>query len=80
MMIASAVLIGWWGRIGTMPVLRRPRPLWHLLVVLGSATVVPLLLFGAYAGFRIAEAQFHGVREDLAIAARDCSSCVVGKC
>jgi two-component sensor histidine kinase/PAS domain-containing protein len=68
--IAGGIIL----RIGTMPVLRRPRPLWHLLVVLGSAIVVPLLLFGAYAGFRIAEAQFHDVREDLAIEARALSA------
>jgi hypothetical protein len=37
-------------RIGTMPALRKSRPLWHLLVMLGRAIVAPLLLFGAYAG------------------------------
>jgi PAS domain S-box-containing protein len=52
-------------RIGAMPALRRPRPLWHLLAVLGCAIVVPLLLFGAYAEVNIADAQFREVRSDL---------------
>ncbi len=56
-------------RIGTIPVFRKRRPLWQLLVMLGSAVVAPLLLFGAYAGFRIAEAQLRQVREDLTIEA-----------
>jgi PAS domain S-box-containing protein len=56
-------------RIGAMPAFRKPRPLWRLLVMLGCAIVAPLLLFGAYAGFRIAAAQLHHVREDLTIAA-----------
>jgi PAS domain S-box-containing protein len=57
-------------RIGTMPVLHRSRPLWHLLVMLGCSIVAPLLLFGAYAGFRIADAQFDQVRDDLLSEAR----------
>jgi PAS domain S-box-containing protein len=61
-------------RIGTMPVLRKSRPLWHLLVMLGCAIVAPLLLFGAYAGFRIADAQLRDVRENLAIEARTLSA------
>jgi PAS domain S-box-containing protein len=61
-------------RIGRMPVLRTSRPLWHRLVFLGSAIVAPLLLFGAYAGFRLADAQFRNVREELAIAARTLSA------
>jgi PAS domain S-box-containing protein len=60
-------------RIGTMPVLRKSRPLWHLLVILGCAIVAPLLLFGAYAGFRIADAQLRDVQEDLSIEARTLS-------
>src|SRR5262249_30902429 len=35
-------------RIGTVPGLRRPRPLWQLLIVLGCAIIAPLLLFGVY--------------------------------
>src|SRR5260370_21869390 len=57
-----------------MPVLRRPRPLWQLLVMLGGAIVAPLLLYGAYAGFRMTDAQLHDVREDLAIEARTLSA------
>jgi PAS domain S-box-containing protein len=68
------VAIGIILRIGTMPVLRTSRPLWQLLVMLGCAIVAPLLLFGAYAGFRFAEAQLHDVREDLAIEARTLSA------
>ncbi|HKD27927.1 MAG TPA: PAS domain S-box protein [Xanthobacteraceae bacterium] len=57
-------------RIGTMPGLGRPRPLRHLLVMLGCAIVAPLLLFGAYAGFRIADGQFRDDRDDLTVVAR----------
>jgi PAS domain S-box-containing protein len=63
-------------RIGTMPMLRRSRPLWHLLVMLGCSIVAPLLLFGAYAGFRIADAELDDVREDLTIEARTLSASV----
>jgi PAS domain S-box-containing protein len=68
------VTIGIILRIGTMPVLRKSWPLRHLLVMLGSAIVAPLLLFGAYAGFRIADAQFAQVRNDLLSEARSLSS------
>ena len=61
-------------RIGTMPALGKPRPLRHLLVMLGCAIVAPLLLFGAYAGFRIADAQFRDDRDDLTIEARTLSA------
>ncbi len=61
-------------QIGTMPVLSKSRPLWHLLVMLGCAIVAPLLLFGAYAGFRIADAQLRDVRENLTIEARTLSA------
>jgi hypothetical protein len=44
-------------RIGALPALHKPRPLWRLLVMLGGAIVAPLLLFGAYAAYRIGEAQ-----------------------
>jgi PAS domain S-box-containing protein len=60
-------------RIGPMPLLRKPRPLWQLLVMLGCAIVAPLLLYGAYAGFRFTAGQLHDVREDLAIEARTLS-------
>ncbi len=56
-------------RIGTMPVLRKSRPLWHLLVMFGCAIVAPLLLFNVYAGFRVADAQLRQIRENLTIEA-----------
>jgi PAS domain S-box-containing protein len=68
--VAAGIIL----RIGTMPVLRQSRPLWHLLVMLGCAIVAPLLLFGAYAGFRIADAQFEQVGRDLTIEARALSA------
>jgi PAS domain S-box-containing protein len=52
-------------RIGTLPALRKPRPLWHLLVLLGCAIVAPLVLFGAYAEVNIADARLDQVRKDL---------------
>ena len=64
--IAGGILL----RIGTMPVLRKTRPLWHLLVMLGCAIVAPLLLFGAYTGFSIADAQLRQVRDALTVEAR----------
>jgi hypothetical protein len=63
-------------RIGTMPMLRRSRPLWHLLVMLGCSIVAPLLLFGVCVEFRIAEAELDDVREDLTIEARTLSASV----
>src|SRR6266446_1814395 len=68
--VAAGIIL----RIGTMPALRRPRPLWQLLVMLGCAIVAPLLLYGAYAGFRMTDAQLRDVRGDLAIAARTLSA------
>ena len=61
-------------RIGAMPALRKPRPLWHLLVVLGCAVIVPLLLFGAYAEMSMADAQLGQVRKDLMNGARTLSA------
>ena len=52
-------------RIGTMPALRKPRPLWHLLIVLGCTVIAPLLLFGVYTGLRITDAQLRDARNDL---------------
>jgi PAS domain S-box-containing protein len=68
------VTIGIILRIGTMPVLRKSWPLWHLLVMLGCAIVVPLLLFGGYAGFRIADAQLRDVQQDLSVESRTLSA------
>jgi hypothetical protein len=70
--VAGAIVL----RIGTMPVLRKSRPLWHLLVMLGCAIVAPLLLFGAYAGYRIGDAQLRDVRENLTIEAGTLSASV----
>jgi PAS domain S-box-containing protein len=67
--IAAGIIL----RIESMPVLRKSRPLWQLLAMLGCAIVVPLLMYGAYAGFRFTHAQLHDVREDLAIEARTLS-------
>ncbi len=61
-------------RIGAMPALRRPRPLWHLLIMLGCAIVAPLLLFGVYTGFRITDAELREVRNELMSAARTLSA------
>jgi PAS domain S-box-containing protein len=63
-------------QIGVMPAFRKPRPLWHLLVMLGCAIVAPLLLFGAYAGYRTGETQLRDVRENLMIEARTLSASV----
>jgi PAS domain S-box-containing protein len=68
--IAVGILL----RIGTMPVLRKPRPLWRLLIMLGCAIVAPLLLFDAYAGISIADAQFDEVGEELMSEARTLSA------
>ena len=61
-------------RIGRMPALPTPQPLWRLLLALGCATVAPLLLFGAYAGIRMADAQLDQVRKDLMSEARSVSA------
>src|SRR5215470_4576521 len=68
--VATGIIL----RIGTMPTVRKPRPLWQLQVMLGCAIVAPLLLFGAYAGFRIAGAQLRDARENLTIEARTLSA------
>src|SRR5262249_17968124 len=52
-------------RMGTMPTFRTPRPLWRLLMALGSAIIAPLLLLGTYAAVRVADAQLDQVREEL---------------
>jgi PAS domain S-box-containing protein len=61
-------------RIGTMPALRTPQPLWYLLILLGCAIIAPLLLFGVYAGTRVADAQLDQVRADLTSEARTLST------
>jgi hypothetical protein len=68
--IAAGIIL----RSGTMPALRKPRPSWHLLVMLGCAIIVPLLLFGVYAGVSIGDAQFDEVRKELRNEARTLSA------
>src|SRR5260370_2372589 len=48
-----------------MPALRTPRPLWHLLIMLGCAIIAPLLLFGVYTGVRVTDAQLSGIQNEL---------------
>jgi PAS domain S-box-containing protein len=70
---ASALLcvaVGITSKIGVMPALPKPRPLWHLLILSGCAVVAPLQLLGIYAGIRIADAQFDRVRGELISEAR----------
>ncbi len=57
-----------------MPALRKPRPLWHLLIMLAWAIITPLLLLAAYTGFRITDAQLDQVRKDLMNEARTLSA------
>jgi hypothetical protein len=61
-------------RIVTMPELREPRPLWHLLIVLGCAIIAPLLLFGAYAELSTAGALVRHAQNDLMSEARTLSA------
>ncbi|MBO0754076.1 MAG: hypothetical protein J2P53_18290, partial [Bradyrhizobiaceae bacterium] len=68
------VAVGIIMRTGSVPALRRPRPLWHLLAVLGCAVVVPLLLFGAYAEVSIADAELQEARRGLTHEARALSA------
>jgi hypothetical protein len=64
--IAGAIVL----RVGTMPALRKARPLWQLQVMLGCAIIAPLLLFGVYTGARIAVAQLRLVQNELMSEAR----------
>jgi hypothetical protein len=68
--IAGAILM----QIGTTSSLREPRPLRHLLIMLGCAIVAPLLLFGALAGARITDEYLRHVRNDLMSEARTTSA------
>jgi PAS domain S-box-containing protein len=58
--VAGSIIL----RIGPMA-LRKPRPLWHLLVTLGCAIMTSLLLLAMYTGFRITDAQLDQTRKDL---------------
>jgi hypothetical protein len=64
--VAAAIVL----RIGITPALRKPRPLWHLLIMLGCAIIAPLLLFGLYTGIRITDLQLRQVRHELMSQAR----------
>ena len=68
--IAGAIVL----RVGTMPGLRKPRPLWELQVMLGCAIIAPLVLFGLYTGIRITDAQLGEVRGELMSEARTLSA------
>jgi PAS domain S-box-containing protein len=61
-------------RIGAMPALRKPRPLWQLQVMLGCAIIAPLVLFGVYTGIRITDAQLREGRNELMSEARTLSA------
>src|SRR5215467_4553013 len=64
--VAGAIVL----RVGTIPALRKARPLWQLQVMLGFAVIAPVLLFGVYTGARIAVAQLRLVQNDLMSEAR----------
>jgi PAS domain S-box-containing protein len=68
--VASAILL----RIGMMPVFRKPRPLWHLLIMLGGAIITPLLLFGFNVAVSVANTQLDHVRNELMSEARSFSA------
>ena len=68
--VASAILL----RIGRMPVLRKPRALWHLLIMLGAAIIAPLLLFGFNVAVSVANTQLDQVRNELMSEARSFSA------
>jgi PAS domain S-box-containing protein len=68
--VAGAILL----QVGMTSALREPRPLWHLLIMLGCAIVAPLLLFGAYAGARVTDEHLSHVRNDLMSEARTISA------
>ena len=68
--VAGAIVL----RVGTMPGLRKPRPLWELQVMLGCAIIAPLVLFGLYTGIRITDAQLGEVRGELMSEARTLSA------
>jgi PAS domain S-box-containing protein len=68
--IVAGIIVG----IGAMPTLRKPRPSWHLALMLGCAIIMPLLLFGVYTGFSIGDAQFDEARKQLGNEARTLSA------
>jgi PAS domain S-box-containing protein len=68
--VAVAIVL----RTGAMSLLREPRPMGHLLILLGCAIIAPLLLFGLYTGLRITDAQLDEVRKELIDKARTLSA------
>jgi PAS domain S-box-containing protein len=68
--IGGAILL----RLRTMPSTGKPRPLWHLLVMLGCAIIAPLLLFGFNVSVSVADTQFGQVRNNLTTKARTLSA------
>jgi PAS domain S-box-containing protein len=68
--VAGALLL----RIGSMPIFRKPRPLWHLLIMLGGAIIAPLLLFGFNVAVSVADTQLNQVRNELMSEARTLSA------
>jgi PAS domain S-box-containing protein len=68
--VAGAILL----RVGTMPVLRKPRPLSHLLIMLGGAIIALLLLFGFNVAVGVADMQLDQVRTELMGEARTLSA------
>jgi PAS domain S-box-containing protein len=64
------VIIGIILRIVAMPALRRPRPLWHLLIMLGCAIIAPPLMSGVITGTRITDTQLREVHKELMSEAR----------
>jgi PAS domain S-box-containing protein len=59
--VAAGIIL----QLGAAPALDKPRPLSHLLVLLGCAIIVPLLLLGTYAAVRVTDTQFEQVRDGL---------------
>ena len=68
--VATGIIL----RTGTMPALHKPRPSWQLLIMLGCAIILPLLLFGAYTGVSVGNAQLVQVRKELRNGARTLSA------
>jgi PAS domain S-box-containing protein len=68
--VAGAILL----RVGTIPALRKPRPLSHLLIMLGGAIIALLLLFGFNVAVSVADMQLDQVRNQLMSEARTFSA------
>jgi PAS domain S-box-containing protein len=68
--VAGAIIL----RVGTMPALRKPRPLSHLLIMLGGAIIALLLLFGFNVAVSVADTQLDQVRNELMSEARTLSA------